>query len=88
VADIRLGVSGGGTFVVPPGSEMPTDDRNETSLSYRIKVRRLDRIQHQEKLLTIQGRISEERYIWDYTAGEFIEGIEKGGFVSGDSRPV
>lgn len=44
VADIWLGVSGGGAFVVPPGSEMPTDDRNETSLSYRIEVRKLDRI--------------------------------------------
>jgi hypothetical protein len=39
-------------------------------------------------LLTIQGHISEERYIGDYTVGEFIEGIEEGGFVSGDSRPV
>ena len=67
---------------------MPTDDRNETSLSCGIKVRRLDRIQHHKTLLTIQGRIREERYIGGYTVGESIEGIEEGGFVSGDSRPV
>ena len=40
MADIWLGVPGGGTFVVPPGREMPIDNKNETSLSCRIKVRR------------------------------------------------
>jgi hypothetical protein len=39
-------------------------------------------------LLTIQGRVTEERYMWGYTFDEFIEGIEEGGFVSGDSRRV
>lgn len=28
--------------MVPAGSEIPTDDRNETSLSYEIKVRKLE----------------------------------------------
>jgi hypothetical protein len=43
VVDIWLGGSGGGTFAVPAGSEMPIDDRNETSLSYSINVRKLDK---------------------------------------------
>ena len=39
-------------------------------------------------MLTIQGRVTEERYMWGYTFDEFIEGIEEGGFVSGDGRGV
>jgi hypothetical protein len=74
--------------VVPAGSEMLIDDRNERSLSYRFKLRNLDENLHQETWLTIQGRVNEEIYIWDYTVDEFIKGIEEGGFVSGNSGSV
>jgi len=74
--------------VVPAGSERPIDDRNERSLPYRFKLRNLDENLHQETWLTIQGRVNEEIYIWDYTVDEFIKGIEEGGFVSRNSGSV
>jgi hypothetical protein len=43
-ADIWLGVSGGGTFVASCGTETPIDDKNETSLSYRFEMSRLDKL--------------------------------------------
>jgi hypothetical protein len=83
-----LGVLGGGTFVTSRGSETPMDDRNETSLSYRLEVSILDIPQDQETSFTFQGLVSKKRYIWCYTVGKFIEGVEEGGLVGWDSGSI
>jgi hypothetical protein len=57
------------------------DNRSKTSLSYRLEVSILDIPQDEETLFTLQGLVSKERYIWCYTVGKFIEGVEEGGLV-------
>jgi len=88
VADIWVGVSGDVKFVVAGGSEMPSEDSNESSLSYEFEFEKNKLSLHQVTLLTAQGFVREEIYKWDYTAGELVNGIEDGSFVVWDSRSI
>ncbi len=58
---------------------MPTNDKNERSLSLRVEVEQIREYLHQKMLPTAQGLVGEERRIWRYTLGELVEGVEKGG---------
>lgn len=87
MADIWVGVSGDVKFVVAGGSEMPSEDSNESSLSYEFELRKTT-YRHQVTLLTAQCFVREEIYKWDYTVGELVNGIEDGSFVVWDSRSI
>jgi hypothetical protein len=39
-------------------------------------------------LPTVHRLVGEKRYIWCYSVGKFIKGIEEGGFVSWDSGSI
>ena len=76
-------------MVVGPGDgEMSIDDRNERSLSYGSEIEKNERALQQETLLTAQGLVNEEMYIWYHTVDELFKGVEKGGFVIWDSRSI
>ena len=67
---------------------MPSEDSNESSLSYEFEFEKNKLSLHQVTLLTAQGFVREEIYKWDYTVGELVNGIEDGSFVVWDSRSI
>ena len=88
-ADFSVGVSGDITIVVGPGDgEMLIDDSNERSLSYGSEIEKSKQALQQETMLTVQGLVNEEMYIWCHTVDELFKGAEKGCFVIWDGRSI
>ena len=67
---------------------MPTDDKNKRSLSLRVEVEQIREHPHQKMLPTAQGLVGEERHIWRYTVGKFVERVEKGSLFIWNQRSI
>ena len=67
---------------------MPIDDRNERSLSYGPEIETNKQPLQKETLLTVQGLVNEEMYIWCYTVDELFKGVKERCFVIWDGRSI